>query len=48
MPFDILSGDSGMREALVLRKNIKIEKERWASEIEEFRKEFKHFEVYAD
>ena len=40
MPFDILSGDSGMRESLIFRKNIKSEQERWATEIEEFSKEF--------
>ena len=34
MPFDILSGDSGMRETLSSRKNIRAEKERWAHEIE--------------
>ena len=46
MPFDILSGDSGMRETLLNRKNIRIEKERWSHEIEEFRNEFRHFAVY--
>jgi uncharacterized protein YbbC (DUF1343 family) len=46
MPFDILSGDSGMRESLLSRKSIKIEKERWETEIEEFKKEFRHFAVY--
>ena len=48
MPFDILSGDSGMRESLIARKNVKIEKERWAHEIEEFRTEFRHIGVYAE
>ena len=48
MPFDILSGDSGMRESLIARKNVKIEKERWANEIEEFRNEFRHIGVYAE
>jgi len=33
MPFDILSGDSGMRETLTGRKNIRIEKERWSYEL---------------
>ena len=41
MPFDILSGDSGMRECLVNRKDLSVEIERWRSETEEFRKEFK-------
>lgn len=40
MPFDILAGDSGMRESLIFRRDIKYEQERWALEIEEFRKEF--------
>lgn len=40
MPFDILAGDSVMRETLISRKNIKSELERWAMEIEGFRKEF--------
>jgi uncharacterized protein YbbC (DUF1343 family) len=48
MPFDILSGDSGMRESLISRSNIRIEKERWEHEIEEFRKEFKHIAVYPE
>jgi len=46
MPFDILSGDSEMRETLVSRKNIQSEKERWESEIEEFTKEFKEIAHY--
>jgi uncharacterized protein YbbC (DUF1343 family) len=46
MPFDILSGDSGMRESLSNRKNITTEKERWSFEIEEFRKEFRHIAFY--
>jgi len=48
MPFDILAGDSGMRESLLNRKNVRTEKERWAYEIEEFRKEFRHFAVYPE
>ena len=48
MPFDILSGDSGMRESLINRRNVRIEKERWAYEIEEFRNEFRHFAVYPE
>ena len=46
MPFDILSGDSGMRECLVMRKDLSIEKERWRSETEEFRKEFRQLAYY--
>jgi uncharacterized protein YbbC (DUF1343 family) len=48
MPFDILSGDSGMRDTLVNKKDLRIEKERWSFEIEEFRKEFSHFAVYSE
>ena len=46
MPFDILSGDSGMRECLVRRNDLKIEIERWRSEIEEFSKEFRQLAYY--
>jgi uncharacterized protein YbbC (DUF1343 family) len=48
MPFDILSGDSGMRESLILRKDTRIEKERWADEIEEFKKEFRQISIYPE
>jgi uncharacterized protein YbbC (DUF1343 family) len=48
MPFDILSGDSAMRETLLSRSNIKIEKERWMNEIEEFKKEFRNIAVYTE
>ena len=48
MPFDILSGDSGMRETLTGRKSIKAEKERWIHEIEKFRTEFKKIEMYPE
>jgi len=48
MPFDILSGDSGMRETLDSRANIKTEKERWLNDIEEFRKEFLDISAYAE
>jgi uncharacterized protein YbbC (DUF1343 family) len=48
MPFDILSGDSGMRESLVSRNNVGIEKERWMHEIEEFKKEFRQFAIYSE
>jgi uncharacterized protein YbbC (DUF1343 family) len=46
MPFDILSGDSGIRETLLQRNNIEIEKDRWAAEIEIFMKEFREFALY--
>jgi uncharacterized protein YbbC (DUF1343 family) len=48
MPFDILSGDSVMREVLVGRKSLKIEKERWSLEIDEFKKEFRQIEYYSE
>jgi uncharacterized protein YbbC (DUF1343 family) len=48
MPFDILSGDSGMRDILISRNNIRAEKERWANEIEEFRIEFRQISLYAE
>ena len=48
MPFDILSGDSGMRELLISRQNIRIEKERWAHEIEEFKNEFRQIAFYSE
>jgi uncharacterized protein YbbC (DUF1343 family) len=48
MPFDILSGDSLMRKALISGSNLTVEKERWAHEIEEFRKEFQRFAIYAE
>ena len=48
MPFDILSGDSGMRETLINRKNLRIEKERWEEEIENFKNEFSHYSAYKD
>jgi uncharacterized protein YbbC (DUF1343 family) len=48
MPFDILSGDSGMRECLISRKNISVEKERWGNEIEVFKKEFQQLAIYPE
>jgi uncharacterized protein YbbC (DUF1343 family) len=48
MPFDILSGDSVMRETLISRTSIAIEKERWAHEIEEFKKEFNQVAIYRE
>ena len=46
MPFDILSGDSGMREVLLAGNSLKIEKERWAHETDEFRAEFGQIAAY--
>jgi len=48
MPFDILAGDSGMRETLVDRKDIKSEIERWATETEVFKDEFSEMQVYSE
>lgn len=48
MPFDILSGDAVMRESLQKKQDIRLEKERWGYEIEEFRKEFSKLAVYAE
>jgi hypothetical protein len=48
MPFDILSGDSGMRKALKSHQDTRIEKERWRYEIEEFRKEFVRIAFYPE
>ena len=48
MPFDILSGDSGMREWLLNRKDLRTEKERWSNEIKEFKYEFLHISAYPE
>jgi len=48
MPFDILSGDSGMRECLVNRSGLRNEKERWRGETEEFKKEFQRLAYYRE
>lgn len=48
MPFDILAGDSGMRETLIQRNDLEVEKARWQNELEEFRKEFSNFAYYTD
>ena len=48
MPFDILSGDAGMRDCLVNRSALSVEKERWRNETEEFRKEFSRIAYYKE
>jgi uncharacterized protein YbbC (DUF1343 family) len=48
MPFDILSGDSGMRMTLINRSDVRAERERWKEKIEEFRKEFKGLSAYPE
>ena len=47
-PFDILSGDSQMREALINGKSLKAERQRWDTEIDEFLKEFGHISAYPE
>jgi len=48
MPFDILSGDSEMRNSLIIRQPVKQEKERWRHEIEEFKKDFREVSAYPE
>jgi uncharacterized protein YbbC (DUF1343 family) len=48
MPFDILSGDSFMRKALIKRDDTKYEKLRWKNEIEQYMDDFKQFSVYPE
>jgi uncharacterized protein YbbC (DUF1343 family) len=48
MPFDILAGDDQMRKVLESGGSIEIEKERWNTEIEEFRKEFREIALYGE
>jgi uncharacterized protein YbbC (DUF1343 family) len=46
MPFDILSGDSLMRKTLEERLSLESEKDRWKSEIEQFKMEFNKLAAY--
>jgi uncharacterized protein YbbC (DUF1343 family) len=48
IPFDILSGDSVMRNSLINRVPLKTEQDRWLSEIAEFSDEFRQIEYYKD
>jgi uncharacterized protein YbbC (DUF1343 family) len=48
MPFDILSGDSKMRTVLTEGRSLSEEKQRWDSEIEEFRREFRDIAAYPE
>lgn len=48
MPFDILSGDAGMRETLMKGASTKEETERWQSGIENFKKEFRGISLYKE
>lgn len=47
-PFDILSGDTGIRTTLQNRGQLNVELERWADEIELFKKEFRYFSLYPE
>lgn len=48
MPFDILSGDSGMRRALIERSGTKHEIERWRADTELFWREFSKMAAYSE
>ena len=48
MPFDILSGDAGIRETLISRGDLRSETKRWAYETDLFRSEFKEFSLYEE
>lgn len=48
MPFDILSGDSIMRQTLINHRSLEEETERWKSEIDVFIREFRQISVYPD
>ena len=48
MPFDILSGDSIMRNSLINGVPSKIERERWISEISLFEDDFRQMSAYPD
>ncbi len=48
MPFDILSGDSVMRSSLINRVPVMVERQRWQSEIAEFREEFSQLSAYPE
>ena len=48
MPFDILSGDSRMREVLEKGLPVADEIRRWDASIESFNKEFRHMALYSE
>ncbi len=48
MPFDILSGDDGMRKVLESGGSLLKEKERWEAETDEFRKQFRDIQLYKE
>jgi uncharacterized protein YbbC (DUF1343 family) len=48
MPFDILSGDSRMREVLTQGLPLKEETERWEAQKEIFLSDFRHMALYTE
>jgi uncharacterized protein YbbC (DUF1343 family) len=48
MPFDILSGDSGIRNTLENGTSIKEERERWIIDTEIFKKDFENYSLYPE
>jgi len=48
MPFDILSGNEGMRTVLSERRDISTEKERWKEELIKFDREFREISIYPE
>ncbi len=46
VPFDILSGDSSLREVIITGGSLNQERERWRDEIHKFEKEVKNFLLY--
>jgi uncharacterized protein YbbC (DUF1343 family) len=48
MPFDILSGDSRMRQVLENGLSLTDEISRWDASIESFSKEFRQMELYSE
>ena len=48
IPFDILSGDPGIRKTLQRGDSLEPEKERWAEEAEEFKKELDLISLYPE
>lgn len=48
MPFDILSGDDIMRSSLMNKIAMRIERERWQNEINDFIKDFRQISAYPE
>lgn len=47
LPFDILAGDSGMRQTLLLKRSLKDEQERWKEDTILFKNELRHMALYS-